>query len=112
MRLMRSLIQNLSLTGACAGALLCGSVAAQTSPDKTSPAQTAPSGADKASASAKPAAGPNGGDNKGPLDVTGDKADKFDDQHMVIYSGNVQAVQNGARLDCDVLHVYFDPVTP
>jgi len=91
---MRRLIRNLSLTGACAGVLLCGSVDAQTA---------------GAAAPAKPAAGAN---DNGPLDITGDKADKFDDQHMVIYSGNVQAVQNGARLDCDVLHVYFDPAAP
>jgi lipopolysaccharide export system protein LptA len=103
MRLMRRLIRNLSLGGACAGALLCGAVAAQ----------PAGPGSDKAPPPAKPASGANGAStDNGPLDITGDKADKFDDQHMVIYSGNVQAVQNGARLDCDVLHVYFDPAAP
>jgi lipopolysaccharide export system protein LptA len=79
-------------------------VAAQVTPPAADPAPAKPASG--------PAAGPNNAANNGPLDVTGDTADKFDDQHMVIYKGNVQAVQNGARLDCDVLHVYFDPVAP
>jgi lipopolysaccharide export system protein LptA len=43
-----------------------------------------------------------------PVDVTADQLEMIDAQHLAIYRGNVEAVQNGARLICDVLNVYFD----
>lgn len=113
---MRRPIWNLSLAGVCAGALLCGSATAQIpsgqTPSGPTPSGQAPSG--QAPAKAGPNAGGTKGadDDKGPLDVTADTLDKFDDQHLVIYRGNVEAVQNGARLTCDVLNVYFEPTPP
>jgi lipopolysaccharide export system protein LptA len=53
-----------------------------------------------------------GANNDGPIDITGDTADRYVDQHLVIYRGNVEAVQNGARLVCDVLNLYFATATP
>jgi lipopolysaccharide export system protein LptA len=82
---MKRLIRNLSLACACAGALLCGQAAAQIAP---------------------------GQGDKGPIDITADKLDKYDADHKVIYTGNVEAVQNGARLLCDTLTLYFDPAAP
>lgn len=60
-------------------------------------------------ATAQIATGPN---HDGPIDITADTLDKYDDQHLVIYTGNVEAVQNGARLVCDVLNLYFAPAAP
>ena len=60
-------------------------------------------------AAAQIASGPN---HDGPIDITADTLDKFDDQHLVIYKGNVEAVQNGARLVCDSLNLYFAPAAP
>ena len=60
-------------------------------------------------ATAQIATGPN---NDGPIDITGDGADRFVDQHLVVYHGNVEAVQNGARLVCDTLSLYFAAAAP
>lgn len=43
----------------------------------------------------------------GPTDVTADKLEMVDAQHLAIWRGNVEAVQNGNRLVSDVLNVYF-----
>lgn len=79
---MSRLIRIVSTAAVLGAALLCGPAAAQI------------------------AAGAN---NDGPIDITADSLDKFDDQHLVVYRGNVEAVQNGARLVCDVLNLYFAP---
>jgi len=44
---------------------------------------------------------------KGPIDVTADQLEMVDAQHLAIWRGNVEAVQNGDRLVSDVLNVYF-----
>jgi lipopolysaccharide export system protein LptA len=44
---------------------------------------------------------------KGPIDVTADQLEMVDAQHLAIWRGNVEAVQNGNRLVSDVLNVYF-----
>lgn len=44
---------------------------------------------------------------KGPIDVTADQLEMIDAQHLAIWRGNVEAVQNGNRLVSDVLNVYF-----
>jgi lipopolysaccharide export system protein LptA len=55
-------------------------------------------------AQAQIATGPN---NNGPIDVTADKLEMVDAQHLAIWRGNVEAVQNGSRLVADTLNVYF-----
>lgn len=42
----------------------------------------------------------------GPTDITADGLEVVDSQHMAIWRGNVEAVQNGRRLVCDVLTLY------
>jgi len=44
--------------------------------------------------------------NNGPTAVTSDKAERYDDKHMTVFTGSVEALQNGARLVCDKLTVY------
>ncbi|HVY33500.1 MAG TPA: LptA/OstA family protein [Caulobacteraceae bacterium] len=44
---------------------------------------------------------------KGPIDVTADQLEMIDAQHLAIWRGNVEALQNGNRLVSDVLNVYF-----
>jgi lipopolysaccharide export system protein LptA len=44
---------------------------------------------------------------KGPIDVTADQLEMVDAQHLAIWRGNVEAVQNGSRLVADTLNVYF-----
>jgi lipopolysaccharide export system protein LptA len=55
-------------------------------------------------AQAQLATGPN---NNGPIDVTADKLEMVDAEHLAIWRGNVEAVQNGSRLVADTLNVYF-----
>ena len=43
----------------------------------------------------------------GPIDVTADQLEMVDAQHLAIWKGNVEAVQNGNRLVSDVMNVYF-----
>jgi lipopolysaccharide export system protein LptA len=43
----------------------------------------------------------------GPIDVTADQLEMVDAQHLAIWRGNVEAVQNGSRLVSDVMNVYF-----
>lgn len=47
------------------------------------------------------------GGDKGPIDIEADKAVRYDTEHRAVYSGNVEVVQNGARLNCDTLYIYF-----
>lgn len=42
----------------------------------------------------------------GPSDISADSLEVVDAQHMAIWRGNVEAVQNGHRLVCDVLTMY------
>lgn len=56
------------------------------------------------SAQAQIATGPN---NNGPIDVTADKLEMVDAEHLAIWRGNVEAVQNGSRLVADTVNVYF-----
>jgi lipopolysaccharide export system protein LptA len=46
--------------------------------------------------------------------VTADQLELVDAQHLAIWRGKVEAVQNGSRLVSDVLNVYFSgkPATP
>jgi len=48
------------------------------------------------------------GDNNAPIDATSDTLEVIDAQHLAIWRGNVEAVQNGSRLVSDVMNVYFD----
>ncbi len=48
-----------------------------------------------------------GGTGKGPIDVTADQLELVDAQHLAIWRGHVEALQNGNRLVSDVLNVYF-----
>ena len=43
----------------------------------------------------------------GPIDFTADQLELVDAQHLAIWKGNVQVVQNGNRLVSDVLNVYY-----
>ncbi len=43
----------------------------------------------------------------GPIDITADQLEMVDAQHLAIWRGNVEAVQNGSRLVSDVMNVYF-----
>lgn len=61
------------------GALLCGPAAAQIA---------------------------SGSGASGPIDITSNSADRYDDKHLAVYRGDVEAVQNGARLLCDTLSIY------
>jgi lipopolysaccharide export system protein LptA len=44
---------------------------------------------------------------KGPIDVTADQLEMVDAEHLAIWRGNVEAVQNGSRLVADTINVYF-----
>lgn len=76
---MASLKRFWTMSLACGSLLLCGQAVAQIAP---------------------------GGD-KGPIDIEADKAVRYDTEHRAVYSGNVEVVQNGARLNCDTLYIYF-----
>jgi len=63
-------------------------------------------GAALAAGGARAQLAPGNGGN-GPIDVTADQLEMVDAQHLAIWRGNVEAVQNGSRLVSDVLNVYF-----
>jgi lipopolysaccharide export system protein LptA len=80
---MASLKRIWTLSLACGGLLLCGQAVAQIAP---------------------------GTGDKGPIDVSGHSADRFDAMHLTVWhsgpSGPVEVDQNGARLVCDTLYIY------
>ena len=43
----------------------------------------------------------------GPIDAASVSVETIQGEHLVIYRDNVEAVQNGNRLNCDILKVYF-----
>ncbi len=55
----------------------------------------------QSAAQVAPGTGPTG-----PIDIIGNKADRYDDKHLTVWSGDVEVVQNGARLVCDTLYIY------
>jgi lipopolysaccharide export system protein LptA len=48
------------------------------------------------------------GNSNAPTDITADGLEVIDAQHLAIYRGNVEAVQDGHRMVSDVLNVYFE----
>ncbi len=69
-------------------------------------AAAADSAAAQGAASPAPSAAPAAGGN-GPIDATSDSLETIDAQHLLIYHDNVEVLQNGKRLVCDQLRVYF-----
>ena len=45
--------------------------------------------------------------NKGPIDISADSVDVRDPQHLVIYKGRVEALQDQDRLRTDLLNIYY-----
>jgi lipopolysaccharide export system protein LptA len=52
--------------------------------------------------------------NKGPIDITGDSMAVHDPEHVVIWKGRVEALQDQDRLRTDLLNIYYKsaPKTP
>jgi lipopolysaccharide export system protein LptA len=44
----------------------------------------------------------------GPIDITADELELVDAQHLAIWRGSVEAVQNSNRLHADVLNIFFN----
>lgn len=44
---------------------------------------------------------------KGPLDITGDQTEVRDAEHLMIWRGKVEALQDGDRMRADLLHIYY-----
>jgi lipopolysaccharide export system protein LptA len=76
---MTRLAQALAVASLCGAALAAGAARAQLAP----------------------------GNSNGPIDVTADQLEMVDAQHLAIWRGNVEAVQDGSRLVSDVMNVYF-----
>lgn len=68
-------------------------------------AATGPATAQGAPAAGAPAASPTNGD--GPIDASSDSLETIDAEHLAIYHRNVEVVQNGRRLICDLLRIYY-----
>jgi lipopolysaccharide export system protein LptA len=81
---MASLKRILSLSLACGGLLLCGRAVAQIAP---------------------------GAAGDGPIAFDGESLERDEAKHLAIWhggkSGSVNVTQNGARLVCDTLYIYF-----
>jgi lipopolysaccharide export system protein LptA len=45
--------------------------------------------------------------NKGPIDITGDSMAVHDPEHLVIWKGRVEALQDQDRLRTDLLNIYY-----
>ena len=73
-------------------------------------AQTPDTGAAPAPAAAPKAKGGGGfgfSNEGGPVDITSDRSETFQQQHMSIWEGNVIAIQGGDKLQTPRLTVYF-----
>jgi len=46
--------------------------------------------------------------SKGPIHITSDRLDAYDDKGLVLFSGNVVAVQNDTVINADELYIYYD----
>lgn len=47
--------------------------------------------------------------NKGPIDITGDSMVVRDPEHLVVWKGRVEALQDQDRLRTDLLNIYYKP---
>ena len=47
-----------------------------------------------------------GGEN--PIQITSDRLDAYDDKSLILFSGNVVAVQNDTVINSDELYLYYD----
>ena len=45
---------------------------------------------------------------KGPIQITSDRLDAYDDKGIVLFSGNVVAVQGDTVINADKLYLYYD----
>ena len=45
--------------------------------------------------------------NKGPIDITGDHMDVRDPEHVVMWKGRVEALQDDNRMRSDLLNIYY-----
>jgi lipopolysaccharide export system protein LptA len=79
MRVMTRLAQVLAVASLCGAALAVGAARAQLAP----------------------------GNSNAPTDVTADQLEMVDAQHMAIWKGNVEAIQDGRRLVSDVLSIHW-----
>lgn len=52
------------------------------------------------------ATSPLGGNSKSPVDVTADNLEVIQPQHVYIYTGNVEAIQDDARLRSPKIFIY------
>jgi lipopolysaccharide export system protein LptA len=68
-------------------------------------AQSPPPAAPPPPAAAGPAS-PLGGNSKSPVDVTADNLEVIQPQHVYIYTGNVEAIQDDARLRSPKIFIY------
>ncbi len=89
------------------GMLAASAVLAQTVARPTSSAATAAPAA--AASSTSPLGGTNSND---PIDITAEGANIFQPQRLVIYKGNVEAIQGTSRLRTPELRIYYKPKTP
>jgi lipopolysaccharide export system protein LptA len=53
------------------------------------------------------AAGAQLSNKKGPIDLTGDSMDVRDQEHLVVWKGRVEALQDGNRMRTDLLNIYY-----
>jgi lipopolysaccharide export system protein LptA len=60
----------------------------------------------QAPSAAPPAATPLGGASKDPIDVTADNLEVIQPQHVYIYTGNVEALQDDARIRSPKIFIY------
>jgi lipopolysaccharide export system protein LptA len=82
----------LAATALTQGALT-QSAAAQAPPAAAAPAPAAPSAL--------------GGNSKSPVDITADNLEVIQPQHVYIYTGNVEALQDDSRLRTPKLFIYY-----
>lgn len=45
--------------------------------------------------------------DKGPIDISGDHSEVFDQQHLMTWRGRVEALQDDNRMRSDILNIYY-----
>jgi lipopolysaccharide export system protein LptA len=97
---MRPLVRESAAAAIVAFLLSAGGLSQGAAAQSPAPAASAPAGSGPAATS------PMGGNSKSPIDVTSDTLEVIQPQHVRIYSGNVEVIQDEMRIRSPKILIY------
>jgi lipopolysaccharide export system protein LptA len=99
---MKSLARESAGAAAIVALVLSAALLSQGAAAQSPPPAAPPAPATSASATTSPL----GGNSKSPVDITADNLEVIQPQHVYIYTGNVEAIQDDSRIRTPKLFVY------